>query len=124
MTSNKFWIFLLGGVVIISALTALALRQAPSSIAHVYKNGELIESLDLNAIAEPFTFTVSDGDSVVNVISVEHGRLCVSGASCPDKSCIHQGWTGGGYVPIVCLPNRLLIRFDNNGSPDLDAVAR
>lgn len=31
-------------------------------------------------------------------------------AECPDHTCINMGWLDSA-APIVCLPNRLVIRF-------------
>lgn len=45
-----------------------------------------------------------------NQIQVENGKIRVSKADCPDNTCVHMGWLDSA-VPIVCLPNHLIIRF-------------
>jgi len=58
-----------------------------------------------------------------NIISVEQGRIRVFAASCPDLICVRQGWVSNGLVPIVCLPNRLVITLDDgNNDKGVDAV--
>ena len=121
LRSDKFWFILLGGVLIIAAVAALILRQAPASVAHIYLDGVPVESIDLSMVTEPYTFTVESG-SGFNVVSVERGRICVTGADCPDSYCIRQGWISGGAVPIVCLPHRLIIRLDSADPPEFDAI--
>jgi len=44
----------------------------------------------------------------------------VAQADCPDQVCVHQGWIADGRVPIVCLPNQLIVQIEEGGSP-LDA---
>ena len=122
MKSNKFWVAVLGGVLIVSAIAAFLLgRQVPADKALVFHNGVLVESLDISLLQGSYTFTVENGAGV-NVIEAERGRVRVSESNCPDGLCIRQGWIGGGAIPIVCLPHRLVIRFEGANEPDLDAV--
>jgi hypothetical protein len=121
LKSNKFWIFVLGGVVIISSIVALALWQVPASRAHIYQNGVLIDSIDLSSVAEPYVINIRGSDGT-NVIAVERGRIRMQEAGCPDKTCVRQGWISGGVTPIICLPNRLIVRLDGGSGSDIDAV--
>ena len=123
MKSNKFWIIILAAVLLISLITAFALRQKPANIARITLDGEVIEVLDLSAVTEPYSFVV-ESLTESNVISVENGRIRVSDATCPDKACVHQGWISGGSTPIVCLPHKLIIELERSETPDLDAIAR
>ena len=54
------------------------------------------------------TFCIEDGENW-NEITVDKDGIHVSGASCPDKICMHTVWKGKGSLPIVCLPNHLVI---------------
>ena len=123
MKSNRFWIIILGMVILASVAVAAVIRQSPVSQASVYQNGALIETFNLTAITEPYSFEVSC-EIGCNVITVEYGRICVSDADCPDKACVRQGWISGGIIPIVCLPHRLLIEFERIGTPEIDALVR
>ena len=109
--SNKFWIALVGGVLVLSAIAALALGRTPAKYAHVYQNGVLVRTLVLSAYDKPYTFTI-ECDAGSNAVSVEHGRICVADASCPDGLCVRQGWASRGATPIVCLPHGLVITLD------------
>ena len=85
-------IFILSAV--LTAHQFLAKQEAAS--AAIYQNGKLIKIISTDH-EETFRITV-DKDGV-------H----VSGASCPDKICMHTVWKGKGSLPIVCLPNHLVI---------------
>lgn len=90
------------------------------TVASVYLDGECVHSVDLSADFEPYTFTVSG--VVENTISVEHGRICVLHSTCPDQVCVNQGWISNSVVPVVCLPNSLVIKIEGGSGGDYDAV--
>ena len=46
-----------------------------------------------------------------NVIQILDGKIRVLEADCPDHTCVRMGWLRSDALPIVCLPNRLVIRF-------------
>ena len=130
MKTNKFWLFILGSVVVIASVVAVLLWRAPAAYARIYKDGELTDVVNLAAVTEPFGLLVEGGNYDIanrgyNYLEVEHGRIRVQSADCPDGICIRQGWVSGGLLPIVCLPNRLVVTFDGDGNGfDVDAVAR
>ena len=107
----------------VSAVAVFMLRGDAASHAYVYRDGELIERINLSAVFEPYSFDV-EYESGVNVIAVENGRIRVSAADCQDGSCVRQGWISAGAIPIICLPHRLVIELVRSEAPELDAVAR
>ena len=128
MKSNGFWIFILGGVSVASVVVALILGQVPQSYARIYKDSELTETVNLAAVTGSITITVESsvsagGISGLNVIEAERGRIRMLKADCPDGICKRQGWISGGVMPIVCLPNRVVITLEGGESDaDVDAV--
>ena len=65
-------------------------------------------------------FTVTAPGGGTNTITVRDGHIAVTAATCPDHYCMHRGFCDRG-TQIVCLPNRLVIRF--LGEQNIDAVA-
>ena len=116
MKKTSFWVILIAAVALLSA-AALAWQHfsanADKLIANVYLDGECVRSIDLNKLTEPETCTVS-GPVGENVITAEPGRICVSHADCPDQVCVNMGWRSDGKMPIVCLPNRLVIEIEDS----------
>ena len=94
-------IFILSAV--LTAHQFLIKQEAAS--AAIYQNGKLIKIIS-NGHEE--TFRIEDGEDW-NEITVDEDGIHVSGASCPDKICMHTVWRGKGSLPIVCLPNHLVI---------------
>jgi hypothetical protein len=120
---NRFWLIIFGGVVIISVIITSLLRLAPLSYAYIYQNNMLTETVNVVAVSEPFNIEVrNDDNGSVNVIAVEHKRIRMLAADCPDGICVRQGWINSGAIPIVCLPNRIVIKFKSGNEADVDAV--
>ena len=123
MSRNAKRILLLLVLVGAACAAALALRPAGKGhIARITLAGEVVEEIDLSAVAESYTFTVEGPGGFSNTILVEPGRIRVEWAGCPDQVCVNQGYISDGTVPIVCLPNQLVIEITGGGD-SLDAAA-
>ena len=48
-----------------------------------------------------------------NIIEIKEGKICVQQADCPDHTCVNMGCLTSKALPIVCLPNHLVVRFAN-----------
>lgn len=91
----------------------------PRPVARIISEGKVIEEIDLLAVSVPRTITVIGAGGVENTITLEHGRICVSYATCPDQVCVKQGYISKGTVPIVCLPSQLMVEIVKGGEgPD------
>lgn len=111
--STKFWIILFSVLFMLGAGAFLLLRSNGQAgrIAEIRQDGELIKTIDLNAVTIPYDFTVT-GPYGSNTIHVAHGAISVSAADCPDQICVQQGAITDSAVPIVCLPHRLVITIE------------
>ena len=124
MKSTRFWVILIAGLLVISGVSAaLVAGQTSGTMVNIYLDGKCIRSIDLSQADSSYEFTV-DGPAGSNTIQVEPGRICVSRADCPDQICVHQGWISTSAIPVVCLPNRLVIQIEEQtGQSELDGVA-
>ena len=115
---TKTWILLL--TLLLAACVGLSIPLLmpgeASTHAEILSQGVLIESVDLR-INREFTVTTEAGGR--NIITVKDGKIAVTEANCPDHYCMQRGYCHNGS-PIVCLPNRLTIRFV--GEQAIDAV--
>ena len=84
--------------------------------AEVVSDGEVVKTVDLRVDQE---FTVETRNGGYNVVTVKDGTIAVTAASCPDHYCRDRGFCSGG-PDIVCLPNKMVIRF--LGEQEIDAV--
>lgn len=78
------------------------------SIAGIYCDGVLYETVDLSKVKEPYTIDVNGKNTVL----VEPGKISMQTAECPDKLCVNQGKIMAGEYPIVCLPNKVIIKIE------------
>lgn len=123
MNRNAKVILLLLVLVGAACAAYVLLRPAGTgALARITLDGELVEEIDLSAVTQAYTFTVEGPGGFTNTIQVEHGRIRVLEAGCPDQVCVNQGYISDGTVPIVCLPNRLVIEIVGGGD-SLDAAA-
>jgi hypothetical protein len=114
---TKTWVVLLSAMLAVClGLSLWLLRPQQVGYAQVWSDGKLIHTLDLQVdkVVEV------KNDSGSNRIEVRDGKIAVTEANCPDHHCINRGFCSGG-VQIVCLPNRLVIRFV--GATEIDGVA-
>lgn len=106
---TKYWLFLLTGILTVSlGLSMIVLLPHDRAVsAEIYSGGRLLRTIFLDKDQE---FTVEAPQGGYNTILIRGGKIAVTDADCPDGVCMGQGFRNGG-PPIVCLPNRLEIRF-------------
>lgn len=116
--NTKTWIVFLGLILAVCLGISVVLLQPgdTAGYAEISSQGEVLKTVDLR-IGQEFTVTTPDGG--VNTVTVRDGRIAVTHANCPDSYCMAKGFCNRG-TPIVCLPNRLVIRF--LGEQVIDAV--
>ena len=121
MKTRVILFLLLAAVAASAAWLLLRDGDTDAPTARILRDGALLVEIDLDRVAEPYSFTLEDG-SGANTVQVERGRIRISAADCPDQVCVKQGWISGGAVPIICLPHRLTIEIVDGGG-DLDGAA-
>ena len=114
---SKTWILLIGTLLVLCLGLSLwlLLPGGDAAAAEVWLDGKLLYMLDLR-VDQKLTVTSENG---INEITVREGKIAVTQADCPDGYCMDRGWCGGG-AQIVCLPNRLVIRFV--GKTQIDGI--
>lgn len=115
---TKTWILIFAALLLVCiALSFLVLRPGEvAEYAEISSQGKVLKTVAL-AIDQQFTVTTADGGS--NTVTVKDGKIAVTEATCPDHYCMQRGFCSSG-TQIVCLPNRLVIRF--LGKQSIDAV--
>ena len=114
---TKVWIgiFAVLLIVCLAASVWLFLPGEDAAFVEIYSDGELLHTLTLAADQQ---IEVVNG-SGVNVVTVKDGKVAVTEANCPDHYCVQRGYCNGG-AQIVCLPNRLVLKF--TGEQEVDFV--
>lgn len=94
-------------------------------VAEIYQDGKLLYRIPLREIHENRTLVIEGGDGWRNEIEIRPDGVGVISADCPDKLCVRQGFINNDRLPVVCLPNRLVIRLcldSQKSSPNLTNV--
>ncbi len=112
---TRTWVILLAAVLVLCLGLSLwlLLPGGAASQAQIWSEGELLYTLDLH-IDQEKTVTSQYG---TNVITVRDGKIAVTQADCPDHYCMDRGFCSSG-AQIVCLPNRLVIKFTGEQALD------
>ena len=95
------------------------LTRPHGTTVQIAQNGVVLYWFDLSTAKDQILDITYDGR--VNTVQIENGRIRMLSADCPDHTCVHMGWLESGALPIVCLPNRLVIEFTDADS-GLDAI--
>ena len=59
-----------------------------------------------------------------NVVTIQEGSISMTEADCPDHTCIRQGRVSRPGLPIVCLPNEVVVMITENGEEKIDAMVQ
>ena len=114
---NKTWAWILFGLLALFLLLSgvMLIPGEAAARAQIYSDGKLLRTVELSFDQE-FTVETERG---CNVVTVSGGKIGITYADCPDQHCVHRGFCDRG-LQIVCLPNRLVIRF--LGEAEIDGV--
>lgn len=112
---NLVWIIVFSVAALLCLCVWLFISNisSPSKIVGIYKDGSLVEKIDLNSVTNEYEITLS-GEYGNNIILVSNGHIKMKSADCPDKLCVEHGELKNSYSPIVCLPNKVVIKFENS----------
>ena len=97
--------------------------QASTRTAVIYQNGRELMRIDLNTASDN-SFVIPGKKGSSNTITIKDHDIFVSDAGCPDKLCVKQGSASLSHIPVICLPNKLIIVVENDPEGgDYDAFA-
>lgn len=122
--STRFWLLILGVLLLAGVIGMVFVhshRQTGAAV-QVIQNGQVTDTLFLN---QNGTFRYESANGGYNIVEIRDGRVSVIEASCPDQICVRHGPTDQTADPIVCLPNKLVVRvLPPEGEADqLDGVS-
>lgn len=122
LTSNTFWIILFCALAIISIIVIyiMSSSEAFGKTAQIFSDNKLVKTVSLEKDDE---FTIENEVSKgYNVIRVKDGKISVIESDCKNKICIDHGEIDNDLLPIVCVPNGLVIRVKNDKKSEFDAA--
>lgn len=120
---NRVWIFIFSAVLLICLGTWIFVTNFnfSTNIVGIYQDNRLVKAIDLNSVTEETEIRLKS-ENGSNTILVSNGHIRMKSADCPDKICVKHGDLTESGMPIICLPHKVIIQFENSNS-DVDAVA-
>lgn len=106
-----FWVLLLAVAAVASGGIYLLRGGAAGTVAGIYVDGELWDSVDLAAVTIPYEITV-ETEYGYNTLLVSHGAIEVAHADCSEQVCVNQSAISDSLIPIVCLPHHMVIQIE------------
>ena len=115
---TKYWLLLLGAILAVCLGLSFFLLNPGEAATHadIISSGTIVRTVDLR-VDQEFVITSEDGGR--NHVTVQNGKIGVTEATCPDHYCMQRGFCNSG-AQIVCLPNKLVIRFV--GEQEIDMI--
>ena len=123
MNKNLRLSFQKGDIIAVAAVVLLAVAvaaaflpgsgTAENAVVRVYRDGELTDTLPLNADAQ-----LEISGSYTNMLEIRDGSAAITASDCPGGDCVHSGWIERPGRSIVCLPNRVEIRLEGENEVD------
>lgn len=92
----------------------------------IYYHNQLIKEIKLDEITEETKVVLKQEDydkllgDLTVLIDPEKG-ICISEVTCPNHTCIKQGWVNKVGYPVTCLPNGVYVMI-TSPSPDVDLI--
>ena len=112
---NKAALFIGAFLILLCLASFLYLALPPKEdgeyIADIFQDGALLYSVPLSGAQEGRSFRIETDSGGFNEIEIGADSIRIRSASCPDKLCVRQSFLQDSGLPIVCLPNRLVIRL-------------
>ncbi|MBE6969539.1 MAG: NusG domain II-containing protein [Ruminococcaceae bacterium] len=113
--SNKRWMALFALIILLCAVAALRMPRSGDAVG-VWQNAELVYIIDPSCAGE-YVLTYEAGETVIHAGT---DGVYVASANCKNQNCVRHGPLQRGGTPIVCLPERIVVRWMEDDT--LDAV--
>ena len=105
---SRFWIIAIALILVLCVGLSIWLLggMEEAEMVEIWSDGKFLYSLPLSVDTQRRI----DSENGTNTITIADGKIAVTQADCPDHYCMDRGYCNGG-AQIVCLPNRLVIKF-------------
>ncbi len=90
--------------------------------AIIKRNDKVIRKINLTRLDKREVINISGLHKVT--IAAEKNRICFLESDCPDKVCVKTGWLSHPGDIAVCLPNKIIIKLEQNKNQNVDGVVK
>lgn len=123
-------IILIVSILLISVIAIFAIRitkkEYDNKTVVIYADGQKVYESAMADIADEKRISFKFGENI-GYLNIENGAVRMEEMDrkiCPEKICSDTGWISESYETIVCLPNKIAVRFEGGAASDIvDEVA-
>lgn len=109
------------GLLLLSVLTLFIMNNTPQEgdvIATIAIDGKTYKEINLTKVQIEETFSIDNNRGGKNTIAIRPGEVSIVHANCHDQICVERGYISNSVLPIVCLPNGVVITLETINSSD------
>lgn len=107
-------------IISIVAIFIMSVKESPGKTAKIFSDNKLVRTVSLENNDE---FKIENENSKgYNIIRVKDGKISVIESDCKNQICVNHGEIDNNLLPIVCVPNRLVIRVESDEESSIDAA--
>lgn len=111
-------VLLTAGISVVFLILSLT-GKSSAGVAEIRVNTELVNTINLSEITEPYTINVEGNFPVTLEVSREGVSFIDS--ACPDKLCIHSGLIKSNRS-AACLPAGVSVTVKGQETPEVDGI--
>ena len=114
MNKSDFKLIIILFVIVGIIFIIISIIKKDGTVVEVYYDNNLILSKDLNIDGE---YTV-DGLLGEVVIEVKDRKVRIKKENSPKNICSKEGYITDSSKPLICLPNKIVVKIVNNNEID------
>ena len=114
MIKTRYWILLIVLIFTLSVLLFFIFNNKKQGNVEIVQDGTVIYTIDLDSTQNEYDLIIKYGENDFNKVHVCRGDIYISDSSCNGRDCVNRGHISAGGFPIVCAPNKLIIRYTDN----------
>lgn len=129
LTKRAIILIILIGVIMTLSVIFIIISGRYSSdrkTATIYVDGSVYMTIDLLS-SDDTIIEVTNSKGNINHIQIKDHNIRMLDSDCKNGLCVSQGWADNSLVPIVCLPNNVVIitgsKITENGGNEYDAIS-
>lgn len=89
----------------------------PQSRAVIKVSGKVVKTINLQEQA-PLERHIITGKKGKAILETKGLKVRMLEAPCPDQICVNQGWIDNPLQAIVCVPNEVVVHFEEKAAVD------
>ncbi len=120
ITQIKWALIFIAAVILLTGMYLLLVSSNSGRTAVITSDGKTVMELGPDDLESSHVYVIETGDGHSNTVCVSDGKIFVRDADCPDGVCVDHGPLEEGGTPIICLPNRLVIRWSDDTDDGVD----